>query len=123
ARAGRAAGVGEMGALEEAGGAVSWVLGVDEVLRKIVDSIARVLDTRLAALWLVDAPRLTDDGEIVPEDRPTLRIGAARSKGIERPLEGQGILDVTEPLSDFATEVARDRFPLRIDDLDHAPRS
>ncbi|HKA88534.1 MAG TPA: ATP-binding protein [Haliangiales bacterium] len=112
----------EIVALHEAGRAVSSVLGVDEVLRKIVDSIARVLDTRLAALWLVDAPRLTDDGEIVPEDRPTLRIGAARSKGIERPLEGQGILDVTEPLSDFATEVARDRFPVRIDDVDEAPR-
>src|SRR5262249_43718356 len=112
----------EIVALHEAGRAVSSVLGVDEGLRKIVDPMARVLDRGLAALWLVDAPRLTDDGEIVPEDRPTLRIGAARSKGIERPLEGQGILDVTEPLSDFATEVARDRFPVRIDDVDEAPR-
>src|SRR5262249_18556718 len=44
----------EIVALHEAGRAVSSVLGLDEVLRKIVDSIARVLDTRLAALWLVD---------------------------------------------------------------------
>src|SRR5262249_4783321 len=44
----------EIVALHEAGRAVSSVLGLDEVLRKIVDSVARVLDTRLAALWLVD---------------------------------------------------------------------
>jgi hypothetical protein len=44
----------EIVGLHEAGRAVSSVLGLDEVLRKIVDSVARVLDTRLAALWLVD---------------------------------------------------------------------
>ena len=111
----------EIVALHEAGRAVSSVLGLDEVLRKIVDSIARVLDTRLAALWLVDAPQLTDEGEIVPEDTPTLRIGAARVKSAAGMQEGE-ILAVTDPLTELVTEVARDRFPVRIDDVDEAPR-
>ena len=44
----------EIVALHDAGRAVSSVLDLDQVLRKIVDSVARVLDVRLCALWLVD---------------------------------------------------------------------
>jgi signal transduction histidine kinase len=133
----------EIVALHEAGRAVSSVLGLDEVLRKIVDSIARVLDTRLAALWLVEAQRearQTGSGVFAVPDpfaRPALKIGAARARITsgaipERLLAGIKITDaeqtlprsalsaekLAEPLGDFAAAVAQERLPVRIDDVD-----
>jgi len=130
----------EIVALHEAGRAVSSVLGLDEVLRKIVDSVARVLDTRLAALWLVDpiGPASPDYLSVEIEPRvPVLRIGAARTKplpGGPRRASPDGGRSEAEPppndkpppsswetsvaLHEFAAEVARTRFPLRIDDID-----
>ena len=123
----------EIVALHEAGRAVSSVLGLDEVLRKIVDSVARVFDTRLAALWLVDpiAPSSPEYLSLEIDKRhPVLRIGAARSKPktgaldsspparADTTLHGSSAWEHAAPLSDFAAEVARTRFPLRIDDID-----
>lgn len=103
----------EIVALHDAGRAVSSVINLDLVLRKIVDAVARVLDVRLCALWLVESQgnaagdwtvlEQTGAGEDAPEAgavtrewmapgarRPetagallSLRLGAARSKGVE----------------------------------------
>jgi signal transduction histidine kinase len=119
----------EIVALHEAGRAVSSVLGLDEVLRKIVDSIARVLDTRLAALWLVDPidPASPEYLSVEIEPRhPILRIGAARTKPrpdasdtgpprADATLHGNPAWEVAASLSDFAAEVAKTRFAIRID--------
>jgi signal transduction histidine kinase len=136
----------EIVALHEAGRAVSSVLGLDEVLRKIVDSVARVLDTRLAALWLVDPIDPSSPEYLSAEfaaGHPVLRIGAARLKsrsgtgsgsaseppegtspgparagaGPENPAWGQAAC-----LSEYAAEVARTRFPIRVDDVGVALR-
>jgi signal transduction histidine kinase len=120
----------EIVALHEAGRAVSSVLGLDEVLRKIVDSIARVLDTRLAALWLVDPldPASPDYLSVEIEPRqPVLRIGAARSKPVQstpgavragETLHGNPAWELSAPLQPFAAEVAMTRFPIRLDAVD-----
>ena len=55
----------EIVALHDAGRAVSSVIDLDSVSRKIVDAVARTFDVQLAALWLVDG-----DG----------RAGAARGR-------------------------------------------
>ncbi len=109
----------EIVAIHEAGRAVSSVLGLDEVLRKIVDSVARVLDTRMAALWLVDPidPSSPDylSVEIEPHG-PVLRLGAARSRtGPGREDATQHAFELSAPLQTFAAEVAHTRFPMRID--------
>ena len=44
----------EIVALHDAGRAVSSVIDLDQVSRKIVDAVARTFDVQLAALWLVD---------------------------------------------------------------------
>ena len=53
-REGLAARMNELVALHDAGRAVSSVLAREEVLYKIVDSVVRVLDARLAVLWLLE---------------------------------------------------------------------
>jgi signal transduction histidine kinase len=123
----------EIVALHEAGRAVSSVLGLDEVLRKIVDSIARVLDTRLAALWLVDPidPASPEYLSVEIEPRhPVLRIGAARTKPrpsddvprADETLHGDPAWELAQSLADFAAEVARTRFPIRLDAIAEGQR-
>jgi signal transduction histidine kinase len=58
----------EIVALHDAGRAVSSVIDLDQVSRKIVDAVARTFDVRLAALWLVEG-----GGQV-------LRASAARSR-------------------------------------------
>ena len=58
----------EIVALHDAGRAVSSVIDLDQVSRKIVDAVARTFDVRLATLWLVE------DGD------STLRASAARAR-------------------------------------------
>ncbi len=48
----------EIVALHDAGRAVSSVIDLDQVSRKIVDAVARTFDVQVAALWLVDASGL-----------------------------------------------------------------
>lgn len=102
----------EIVALHEAGRAVSSVLGLEEVLRKIVDSVAGVLDARLAALWLVE-PRV-------------LRIGAARANpdvsASKRPtLRGEDAEKLVQPLGEIARQVADAPGPARVHRLDGHP--
>jgi signal transduction histidine kinase len=117
----------EIVGLHEAGRAVSSVLGLDEVLRKVVDSVARVLDTRLAALWLMDDAAISDHG--VPDRTARiareLRIAAARAKPLaddragrlegRKTMVGEVAENVAEALSGFAKQVALARVPERID--------
>ncbi len=62
----------EIVALHDAGRAVSSVIDLDSVSRKIVDALARTFDIQLAALWLVEG------GERA--NTPRLRLSAARGK-------------------------------------------
>ncbi|MBV8762296.1 MAG: HAMP domain-containing protein [Deltaproteobacteria bacterium] len=48
----------EIVALHDAGRAVSSVIDLDQVSRKIVDAVARTFDVRLAALWLAEGSAL-----------------------------------------------------------------
>src|SRR4029079_15882775 len=48
----------EIVALHDAGRAVSSVIDLDQVSRKIVDAVARTFDVQLAALWLTDGTML-----------------------------------------------------------------
>jgi signal transduction histidine kinase len=119
----------EIVGLHEAGRAVSSVLGLDEVLRKVVDSVARVLETRLAALWLTDDAATSDHGAAGPRRRErTLKIVAARAKPLEpaggfrggrasqrSTMVGEVAENVAEALHEFAGEVAAARLPQRLD--------
>ncbi|HZJ71162.1 MAG TPA: HAMP domain-containing protein, partial [Planctomycetota bacterium] len=92
----------EIVALHDAGRAVSSVLDLEQVLRKIVDSVARVLHVRVCALWLVEGG--------------TLRLGAARAKrGDMRTItRGEEVAQLVQPLASVAAEVARSRAPIRV---------
>jgi signal transduction histidine kinase len=114
----------EIVALHEAGRAVSSVLGLDEVLRTIVDSVARVLDARLAALWLVEG---AEPGE---PSRPRLGIGAARTKPalsepgsrLRHTIIGEDALSLAQGLGGVAAEVAHVRVPIRVADVTKDPK-
>ena len=99
----------EIVALHDAGRAVSSVLDLEQVLRKIVDSVARVLHVRVCALWLVDPAGEAGAG-------PPLRLGAARAKRGDMRLitRGEEVAALVDPLSAIAGEVAATRVPLRI---------
>ncbi len=101
----------EIVALHDAGRAVSSVINLNQVLRKIVDSVARVLDVRLCALWLVDPPKDGDPEHI------TLRLGATRAKRIDvrQTLTGDEGAKLAEPLTEIAHQVAVARATLRVD--------
>jgi signal transduction histidine kinase len=100
----------EIVALHDAGRAVSSVLDLDQVLRKIVDSVARVLHVRVCALWLVDVAPVPD-GSGLP-----LRLGAARAKrGDGRIISrGEEVAELVQPLRAIARAAGEARAPLRI---------
>ncbi len=64
----------EIVALHDAGRAVSSVIDVESVSRKIVDAVARTFDIQLAALWLIDHGAGTGGGD------GQLRVTAARAR-------------------------------------------
>jgi signal transduction histidine kinase len=92
----------EIVALHDAGRAVSSVLDLEQVLRKIVDSVARVLHVRVCALWLVEGTGM--------------RLGAARAKrGDMRTItRGEEVAQLVQPLASIAAEVGTSRAPIRI---------
>jgi signal transduction histidine kinase len=96
----------EIVALHDAGRAVSSVIDLDQVLRKIVDSVARTFDVRLCALWVASAGA---DGIV-------LRLGAARSLGrnLRTTLMGSEGAVQARPLLSLATEVAQTRRPILV---------
>jgi signal transduction histidine kinase len=93
----------ELVALHDAGRAVSSVLGIDELLRKIVDAAARVLDVRICTVWLVDGDQL--------------RVGAgrARTDDTRATLHGQEVVVLAAPLEPVVRAVASARRTLRVD--------
>jgi signal transduction histidine kinase len=111
----------EIVALHEAGRAVSSVLGLGEVLRKIVESVSRVMDARLTALWIVASRDGRETGPI------ELVIGSARAKpavladGYSHTLIPEDSAELASPLSGVALHVAETRTPLRLDPRTEGP--
>ncbi len=89
----------EIVALHDAGRAVSSVIEIDQVSRKIVDAVARTFDVQLAALWLVDL------------EGKELRASAARAR---RP-EVSSALAAAEGLRSIAERVRDDRANVRLE--------
>lgn len=132
-----AARMNEIIALHDAARAVSSVIDLDEVLRQIVESVARVLDVRLCALWLVESQidserRLSDsdDSPIASGDtldvldewlasRLHLRLGAASVKPVDMGATMHGIesAEIVAPLERIARKVALSHELLRVDDV------
>ena len=107
----------EIVALHDAGRAVSSVIETDQVLRKVVDSVARVLHLRVCALWLVDQSQ-----DVRPEDR-VLLLGAARAKREDMRTIGstEEVTRLVSPLRSLAQEVATSRGSLRVADMREHP--
>ncbi len=96
----------EIVALHDAGRAVSSVIDLDLVSRKIVDAVARTFDIQLAALWLVEGGA-----------QPQLRASAARARraDVSSALATDEALASAESLRELATQVARTRQPVRLE--------
>ncbi len=95
----------EIVALHDAGRAVSSVIDLDSVSRKIVDAVARTFDIQLAALWLVEGGA-----------HPKLRASAARARraDVSSALATDEALAAAESLRSLAEEVQRTRQPIRL---------
>jgi two-component system NtrC family sensor kinase len=83
----------EIVALHDAGRAVSSVIDLDQVSRKIVDAVARTFDVQLAALWLAD-------------DGSDLRASAVRGR--------DDSLAAADGLRAIAERVQTERAPVRL---------
>ena len=92
----------EIVALHDAGRAVSSVIDLDQVSRKIVDAVARTFDVQLAALWLVEMG--------------ALRASAARARrpDVSSVLATDEALTVAEALRAIAERVRDDRATVRL---------
>ncbi len=103
----------EIVALHDAGRAVSSVIDLEQVLRKIVDSVARVLHVRVCAIWVVDEPGDSDS------QTQRMTLGAARAKRGDMRMISRGdeVAAMVEPLVTVARQVASTRATLRIDDV------
>jgi signal transduction histidine kinase len=93
----------EIVALHDAGRAVSSVIDMESVSRKIVDAVARTVDVQLAALWLVDG------------DAAGLRATAARARraDVSAAFATDEALTAAEALRPIADQVRATRRPLR----------
>ena len=121
----------EIVALHDAGRAVSSVIDVESVSRKIVDAVARTFDIQLAALWLIErsemgggdpaghaggaggkAPRGIDQGN----GDGALRVTAARARRADATstLITHEAGAAAESLRPIAEEVRASRRPLRL---------
>ncbi len=92
----------EIVALHDAGRAVSSVIDLDQVSRKIVDAVARTFDVRVVALWLVELGQL--------------RASAARARraDVSTALAADEALAVADALRPIAQHVLDRREPLRL---------
>jgi len=95
----------ELVALHDAGRAISALLGTEQVARKTVDTVARVLNARVCALW------------VVGERSVSLEVGAARTKPDDgyATMKGDDVRTMVLPLTALAEEVADSRKTLRVD--------
>jgi len=93
----------EIVALHDAGRAVSSVIDLDQVSRKIVDAVARTFDVRVVALWLVELGQL--------------RASAARARraDVSTALAADEALAVADALRPIAQHVLDGREPLRLE--------
>ncbi len=94
----------EIVALHDAGRAVSSVIDMDSVSRKIVDAVARTFDVQVAALWLVDG-----DAGLRPTAARARRADALTSLATDE------TLSTAEALRPIADHVRRTRRALRLD--------
>ncbi|MBP8807546.1 MAG: GAF domain-containing protein [Kofleriaceae bacterium] len=105
----------EMVAIHDAGRAMSSVIEFDQVSAKVVESIARVFEVRLCALFAVTSAGRADE--------PRVAVAAAR---VRRSAPGASLIGVdpadAAPLAPIASQVARLRATLRIDDASADPR-
>jgi signal transduction histidine kinase len=94
----------EIVALHDAGRAVSSVIDLDSVSRKIVDAVARTFDVQLVALWLIDGDN-------------KLRASAARAKraDMSTTLAMDEALAAANALVPIADQVRASRTPARFD--------
>jgi len=114
----------EIVALHDAGRAVSSVIDLDQVSRKIVDAVARTFDVRLAALWLVDhtaAPSGAAAGRAQVAageggSQQTLRASAARARRpeVSSALATEEALAAAEGLRAVAERVRKSRQGVRL---------
>jgi signal transduction histidine kinase len=72
----------EIVALHDAGRAVSSVIDLDQVSRKIVDAVARTFDVRLAALWLVEGTGQTLRASAARARRPEVSMALATEEAL-----------------------------------------
>ena len=95
----------EIVALHDAGRAVSSVIDLDQVARKIVDAVARTFDVQLAALWLVE-------GGAQP-----LRASASRARrtGVSSALVADEAVAAAEALRPVAERVRDARNAVRLE--------
>ncbi|MEJ7598136.1 MAG: ATP-binding protein [Kofleriaceae bacterium] len=96
----------EIVALHDAGRAVSSVIDLDSVSRKIVDAVARTFDVQLAALWLVEGGA-----------RPGLRASAARARraDVSTSLATDEALAAADALRGLAQQVATSRASIKLE--------
>ena len=99
----------ELVALHEASRALSSEIDLEQVLGKIVDSVVRVLDVRVCALWVAES---REESEV-----NRLRLGAVRVRlpGQRVTVSGQQGAQQIRWLAQFAQEVARQRSVRRVD--------
>jgi len=94
----------EIVALHDAGRAVSSVIEIDQVSRKIVDAVARTFDVSLAALWLADGDQL----------RPS--AARARRPEVSAMLATEDALAAADSVQPIAERVRKERAPVRSTD-------
>jgi signal transduction histidine kinase len=100
----------EIVALHDAGRAVSSVIDLDPVSRKIVDAVARTFDVQLAALYLAEGGKL----------RPS--AARARRMDVSSALATDEALLAAETLRGIAEDVYTSKRPLRLDHASNDPR-
>jgi two-component system, NtrC family, sensor kinase len=100
----------EIVALHDAGRAMSSVIDLDQVLRKIVDAVARTFDTKLCALWLIE------DGA------PVLGAVRGRGEGSRQVIHAEESRARAAALEPIVHEVADGRRIVRVEHVDADPR-
>jgi len=107
----------EIVALHDAGRAVSSVIDLDQVSRKIVDAVARTFDVQLAALWLVVSEQTTPalPGRSAQWET-RLRASAARARrpDVSSSLATDEALAAADALRPMAERVREERTPVRL---------
>ena len=93
----------EIVALHDAGRAMSSVIELDQVVRKVVDSVARTFDGHLCALWLKEPSGLS------------LAASRARRAGARSNLVAGEASEAAQGLLPIAAQVAEERAPVRRD--------